>query len=530
MQGLEVCCLVRKASIFSSNTFILDAPQAVVVLDPGGDAAQTLQTADLIRGCLAAHSRPVMFCLSHCHIDHVYEILANPAWDEFGPRRVYMHAAGASALITGDRRLTQASLMDRDLPQPAGAIHIMTFNGMPMGDPRCAAIELGQGTLDVYATPGHSPDHVCFLAGEMLFAGDLPVAVAPLVAGVEGWNRDDLLKSFERMQALIRQKNVRTVYSGHGSAIAAAEFAGLLDNWIHAASRLDQIEVMDKSRIHQISLYAQELLAEVDGLFNTMETRLEILSRRLSHLEEYAAARTVKEVLQSKQVMRLLAELSDFRKSFNEGRLVEAVAAHKAIRVVSRVLKLLDNERLAEVLDVSFLRYAKVILTDFLTAVMGLRISDSLPSRDAAGAVRALSEELLGETGAADVYAIPDDPAGFSAYLVRKLAHAPMFGKTRVACEAGRRELALAMAPRRWQDAMRRMLEELQPSGIMAIKLNVNAGITVRVEFEQAAPGYDDAWFKPYARQFMLSGLKTRVARSPSALVFEFNPPSGECA
>ena len=103
------------------------------------------------------------------------------------------HDEGATAL---------AARLNAELPRPSDG----------------ETIETGAGDLTALATPGHTPDHLCFMhdSEHAIFCGDLMMGGldTALVAAPEG-NLHDYLASLRRLQAL----DPRIIYPAHGPAI-----------------------------------------------------------------------------------------------------------------------------------------------------------------------------------------------------------------------------------------------------------------------------------------------------------------------
>ena len=154
--------------------------------------------------------------------------------------------------------------------------------------PLLGVIPLGAGdNLEVYATPGHSPDGLSFRVGEVLFAGDLLAAVTPLVAGVAGWSHPDLIASLEMIVQLLEGKRIRVCGPGHGNLLHGETIARAFQKTLSEASLLTKIELVNPDRVRFVTGYAQELFEELGALFTLINNRIERVARRMDEFEEY---------------------------------------------------------------------------------------------------------------------------------------------------------------------------------------------------------------------------------------------------
>ena len=106
---IEIFPIITKPSIVSSNCYILAAPEAILIIDPGASPEQTKHISETVNAALAASHRPVLVFLTHCHQDHSQEAggFELPAGTEI---KRFAHEAGVEALKRGDRNLTVAYL------------------------------------------------------------------------------------------------------------------------------------------------------------------------------------------------------------------------------------------------------------------------------------------------------------------------------------------------------------------------------------------------------------------------------------
>ena len=156
-----------------TNTWLLESSGEMVVIDPG-----PLSDRHFAAVVAALGQRSVASVLvTHSHSDHAP--LANPLGRELG---VPVHGYSPGPGFDPDLRLSEGSL-----------------------------ISVGETTLQVLHTPGHSDDHLCFLTGRILFTGDHIMGGSSVM--VEDMAR--YMSSLDRLEHL----ELERLYPGHGSEI-----------------------------------------------------------------------------------------------------------------------------------------------------------------------------------------------------------------------------------------------------------------------------------------------------------------------
>lgn len=177
-----------------TNTWVVGDPPAIVI-DPGPDMPEHLREVERTAGRVGS------IVLTHDHPDH---------------------APGASRLAswTGARMLAA---------RPADGMERARH-----GD----AIDSGGVTLDVIATPGHSPDHLAFFerSARALFTGDAVLGRGTSVIDPPEGDLVAYLRSLRRMLEL----RPRTIYPGHGP-VALNATAKLEEYLEHRATREEQV-------------------------------------------------------------------------------------------------------------------------------------------------------------------------------------------------------------------------------------------------------------------------------------------------
>jgi len=191
-----------------TNTYLVGTGARRILLDTGQGVAgypDVLARAMQRAGCEEIQE----IVLTHGHVDHnggVAQLIAR-----FGPKRV------------------------SKLPWPpfdAGSPVAVT----PLGDGDVVRTE--GATLRAVHTPGHAPDHLCFLLEEerALFSGDNVLGVGTTVIPSESGDLADYMASLERLLAL----DPARIYPAHGPLIS--DGAGKLREYIaHREERERQI-------------------------------------------------------------------------------------------------------------------------------------------------------------------------------------------------------------------------------------------------------------------------------------------------
>ncbi|HSP36169.1 MAG TPA: MBL fold metallo-hydrolase [Frankiaceae bacterium] len=180
-----------------NNVWIVGDADEVIVIDAPHDA-------DAIEAAVGGR-RVVAIACTHAHDDHV-----NVA-PELGRR------LGAPVLLhPADMELWR---MAHPNEEPDGAL----TDGM--------RLEVAGTTLEVLATPGHSPGAVCFYAPELaaVFSGDTLFAGGPGATGRSYSDFPTILGSIE--QRLLTLPGETQVHPGHGDDTRVDVEAPHLDEW-----------------------------------------------------------------------------------------------------------------------------------------------------------------------------------------------------------------------------------------------------------------------------------------------------------
>lgn len=190
---------VLAVGAFEANCYILTAGRDCVVIDPGGDADRLLAQLSGL-GAVPSH-----ILITHGHPDHIAAACA------------LKDATNARVLIHGDDRSSV------EKPHPYMAQLVGGLDACPVDDTLTDGqqLEVGEISLRVLHTPGHSPGCVCFLAPGVAFTGDTLFAGSVGRTDLPGGDWNTLAKSLKRLIAETTPETI--VYSGHGPASTMAE-------------------------------------------------------------------------------------------------------------------------------------------------------------------------------------------------------------------------------------------------------------------------------------------------------------------
>lgn len=172
-----------------TNCYILEdeATKQCAIIDPGAEAKAILSRAER-RG-----AKPVMILLTHGHYDHVNGV--RDILHLAGPMPVYIHRA--------DYPHAPAGIYS---PKGLGTLDAVRF--YDEGD----TLTLGEITIRVMATPGHTAGGVTLIAGDALFTGDTLFCGSCGRTDFETSSVPDMMASLRRLAGL--EGNYR-VYPGH---------------------------------------------------------------------------------------------------------------------------------------------------------------------------------------------------------------------------------------------------------------------------------------------------------------------------
>jgi glyoxylase-like metal-dependent hydrolase (beta-lactamase superfamily II) len=186
------------------NVYLIDGGREFLLIDIG-----FLETVDeiveLIRQMDFNLSTCKMLIGTHADADHIQGLARAK---EVLKTRVAAHPESVEPLETGDEIMTYATIKAQ---------------GIEIGMPRCKidlllnegdAITVGDLKLQVWHTPGHTPGHLSFKFGNLLFSGDniYKDSCVGVIDAHHGSNIPDFLRSLER----IKRDDAEFLLPSHG--------------------------------------------------------------------------------------------------------------------------------------------------------------------------------------------------------------------------------------------------------------------------------------------------------------------------
>lgn len=535
ISGACACPFVRRPDVLSANSYWIEFPGGRMLIDPGALPAQTDDLRRMLRAREGSRAAPLLVCATHGHLDHVRE---TPAWlgDAGHPAWFAVQERGAQALAAGDRRQTAADLYGLDMPRMPTHVPLLTEADLRTGVPRrlrlAADVETlirterrddavrqtlawGGGTIEILPCPGHSPDHVCYHVGELLFIGDLLNASRPLVAGVHGWNIHELRQSLAEIISLLETGAIRWCCPGHGSPLPAGKTLDLLRRQRNQADRTGEIEELDVDRLFRTVEGALELIDEAEETFAALAGRLLYVADRLDLLEEPQLAHRCRETLDMDATDALLDAFRERCRAYSAGDVPRVAFAIEAARIVEKLRAGFAPEPLRAFLPAALVGQAQRLLLDFMGLAQGVRNPEEFVPTDVAALVAEIAAAWQASPHRDEsIIDAADDPDRFAAELARRIGHPPPARRVPVRFEPGPGGPLVRLAAARFGDVLLPFLEWLGLAGAPALEVEGHAGDAwPAVEIRTTGWTPDDsartrAKLRSFARRFALAGFE----------------------
>jgi glyoxylase-like metal-dependent hydrolase (beta-lactamase superfamily II) len=518
--GAQIYPLIRKIDTISSNSYLIQTPDAILLIDPGGLPEQAEQLMQVVTECRRERDRPFFVILTHAHCDHFFGIQDLPAFAVPDAAILMIQDTGAVALEQGDGGLTQADLFDitinpmhvgfhlftperrEDTALPVevclangGLLTVTAFPAVP-GTllPDREVIRFGPGpAIECWHTPGHSPDSICIRCGELLFIGDILFAANPGIAGLVGWSQEALIRSLTGIGALLSQGECTVVCPGHGRLIAHRDATRMLATVRTDALALADIAELNRDRAVQAAAFAEDCMEEVNELFTVMAGRLYYVSYVLDELEEPGIAAELDTLIHGDAIDELLEAFRTFAEEHHRGEHLSIHLALKAGQVIAKLQRTFNRDELSQIIDPDLVLRAERLLSDYTTMLRGFApVKECL-----AGDLRALVEALVAGLSVStcsdeDVLASADDEAAFARILLSRIGARPLLEDVEFALEGLTSPLLVAIDRDHFTDLLTYILEDMVGTGADTIRIALEEdgpSAVLRVSGNVSSPG-----------------------------------------
>jgi glyoxylase-like metal-dependent hydrolase (beta-lactamase superfamily II) len=555
--GVEVFPFIRKIDLMSSNSYILAGKEQIALIDPGALDDQMDYLFRIITAMFEENPRQIIIYLTHVHLDHCFQLKRIAEFGKVGSILLAVQEKGALALETEDAKMTLAKLLGRDLARVPVDIKLLskkdTIYGkecslqsdtakltyftksfkLPLGPVlNYQTVSLNKDDmLEIYHTPGHSPDSICIRAGRLLFVGDLFFAPNPGMAGAYGWSQTDFLHSIQKVLWILKHKDIHLCCCGHGRAIDVDMAYSSLGSMYQDVLSLTRLEEITPLWVRDTSEYAQDIIRELERLLTILIGRLAYISQVLYYLEETNEADYLQSLLDARKIDELFLDFNRFVIELRAGKKLDWDLVHKAGQIVGRLDMAFESGKLASVLDQSLLNRAKRMLNDYSVIYRGFRPTFYVADVD----INEILKDILRYAGYKP-YKEEEilEACSYKEYvgaLRSRIAFVNIFNKTSLQIQEDLSLPKIRMDRERFIEAVIDILERLICAGAERIVItpSYNDGlVAVRISLAGHFGNHtlDAGTIRFFERTFALCGgfIQTCVTQEEKVVIIEFLP------
>ncbi|MEI6152929.1 MAG: MBL fold metallo-hydrolase [Deltaproteobacteria bacterium] len=472
---VDIYPIIRKPSIVCSSTFILKSPENIVIIDPGGDRFQFEQIRHVVMQLLSEKKLPVFIFITHCHHDHF--LVATQLSDEQIKGRFICHPKAARSIESKDRAATGADMTDTILPNTTIHMILPHISGQHMieipGNNNHLVMQPfnmgGQDVMEIYHTPGHSPDGLCYRVGRLLFTGDIHLATTPGIVGLVGWDSAALLATLNALIHIGRIHAIETFLPGHGIPFPFEKAERILDSVKKEAVRLSGIVRMDKTRADYISEYAIVLLEEASNIFSIVSGHLLKISYYLEMLEEAANASEIAGSIDTEAIDKAVDEFYYFTKELKGGG-IPLIA--RAVQFVKSIEKVFAPDKVKHLFHANLLRRLRNLLSDFINVAYGVYFDNQETVFDINQSIQELLVTLVENPHESEsIFESLENDEVYMKELIRRIAFEPLFSSMQFDFVSAKGAIVVVADNYTFHDTVSALLEQFAVSGIKHVYL-----------------------------------------------------------
>ncbi|MBA4390380.1 MAG: hypothetical protein C0399_05530 [Syntrophus sp. (in: bacteria)] len=489
--NVQIYPIIRKPSVTCSNTFIIKSPRLFIVIDPGADIEQIEHTRQVVMSQQGERFIPVFIFLTHCHIDHFLAV--HLLMDQTFNGEIICHPVAADAIENRDESITLANMNGSMLPvcrvrdrffrsgekTVISEEHPLSIESdiMECEDGHVLQLQIiplsGKDRMEVFHTPGHSPDSVCYRIGQYICTGDLHLATTPGIAGKSGWDNNKLAASLRAVTELGHKAGTTHIFPGHGNIMSFDKAEQIFLDARKDALRLTGLALFDRERSLYISEYAIVLLEEASSIFSIIAARLLKISYYLEMLDENERAEAILGTIDSEMIDKTVEEFRSFINELKKKKGAPVIS--KAVQFSRKVNKLFEPEKISVLFDPYFLRRIKNLLSDFVNVVYGVRFADQETLFDLNNDIEeTLASLQKNPIDAEKIFEVLDDNKEFVNELIRRIAYTPLFSTVQLSFFPKQGDLSVTADRQMFQDMLAALLEQLAISEITNISLETD--------------------------------------------------------
>jgi glyoxylase-like metal-dependent hydrolase (beta-lactamase superfamily II) len=497
-RSVSIFPYLRKIDLMSSNSYIFSSPDQISLIDPGGLEEQISRLDTEIALLQEELPRPLIVYLTHVHIDHWFQFQQRMDFPSLRQAFLAVQERGAETLEKQDAQMTLSELLGRPMKNIPVAVKLLCKNEKILTDPHALDLEgwiykyvtkltevaegvllhsqiisLGDGDrLEIYHTPGHSPDSICLRVGSLLFAGDLFFAPNPGMAGAYGWSQQDLMESILKILWVLENENILLCLSGHGRPVDAQTARNTLEVMYSDSASLKGLEEVTPQWAKRTAAYAQDIMSELERIFIIIAGRLAYIAYMLSELEEESEAKELEQLLDSRVLEELFSDFRSFAGQLHSGKKLDWELVHKAGQVVGKLDGFFEKKKLGSVLDQSLLSRAGRLLSDYSVTYRGFRPPYYVSYADVNGLIGEVLELVKHKPYEEEAILQAESQEDYLKALKARIAHVNLFEDVDLIFQPGPGTIFARMDRDRFRDILIDILERFAGAGLRPLKVS----------------------------------------------------------